>query len=83
MNDQTPELEPTDTGDLSRRAFTELRSRLLEVERRNTHLGATLEALQLENEGNRARLIEMRTSLSWRVTRPLRRIRRLLSRSIR
>lgn len=76
QTDAHPEGHPTESD---RRFYTELRSRALDLERRNAQLGATLNALQIENDSNRARLVQVRNSLSWRITRPLRRARRFVS----
>lgn len=54
----------------------EARGRILELQRQVAHLKGALAAVDRENEFNRARLVEIRNSLSWRITRPLRRVRR-------
>ena len=64
----------------SARFDNENRARLVELERKVRYLTATLAALDQENELNRGRLVLMRESLSWRITSPLRRVRRLISR---
>lgn len=75
----------TSTPDESRRVTSirldnEIRGRILELERRVTRLNAQLAAVNAENEMNRDRIKQVRSSLSWRLTRPLRRARRLLGR---
>lgn len=62
------------------RLDNEIRGRILELERQVTRLNAQLSAVNAENEMNRDRIKQVRSSLSWRITRPLRRARRLLGR---
>lgn len=64
------------------RLMNETRARVLELERQVTRLNAQIAAVTAENEMNRARVVQVRTSLSWRITRPLRRARRLFARRI-
>lgn len=76
-NIEAPSPEPA-AGRL--RHDAELRGRIAELERRVAHLTAALAAADRENEVNRARIVQLRESVSWRLTRPLRRLRRIASR---
>lgn len=59
----------------------ESRGTILELRRRVSDLESRLAGLEAENEYARASLIEFQRSFSWRVTKPLRGIRRALSRA--
>lgn len=81
-----PELPAAD--DDTRRTIrldNEASRRILELERRVADLTGALAAVDRENLHNRDRLMELRSSFSWRITRPLRLLRRavlaLLSRA--
>lgn len=59
----------------------ESRGRILELTRRVAELESTVARLEAENEHGRLALAELHRSFSWRVTRPLRGVRRALSRA--
>lgn len=62
------------------RLVNESRARVIDLQRQVTTLAGTLASLDRENDFNRARVIHVRKSISWRVTRPIRRARRLVKR---
>lgn len=63
------------------RIRNEQNARIAELERQVTHLTGALAAADRENQLNRARLVQLRESMSWKVTSPIRRLRRAASRS--
>lgn len=80
LNSAGTERQGVNNREISPRIENEVNGRLLDLERQVARLSAQLAALDSENQMNRARVMQVRTSLSWRITRPLRRARRLIMR---
>lgn len=59
----------------------ESRGKILELKRRASELESTIARLEAENEHAQLALNDFQQSFSWRVTRPLRGVRRALSRA--
>lgn len=67
-------------GTEATRAADELQQRILQLEAELHELMIERDSIARENEFNRTRLVAVRESSSWRLTRPVRGLSRLLGR---